>query len=154
MDAILTSVIAVLGTLLGSALTHVFQQRTALRAEQSSREAHLRQERLDVYGTYAAQLVEFRQAMVHHWICVHEGRDADDEVSLRRRSYELRAGAQQALFQLQLITDAPEVNTAAAEAFRAIGKLNRATDRADLDTRRESARDLIDTFVVTARRHV
>lgn len=77
MSAIVTSVIAVLGTLLGSTVTHAFQQRSAMRTELSSRQERLRQERLDVYGAYAGLLVEFRQAMLHHWFCEHEGQDAE-----------------------------------------------------------------------------
>ncbi|RPK46646.1 hypothetical protein EES39_12890 [Streptomyces sp. ADI92-24] len=98
MDAIATSVIAVLGTLLGSTVTHVFQQRSARRTEANAQRERLRQGRLDVYGTYAGLLVDFRQAMLHHWFCVHEGRDPDDEVSLRNRSFELRSTTQHALF--------------------------------------------------------
>ncbi|MDK1472981.1 hypothetical protein QNO07_05980 [Streptomyces sp. 549] len=154
MNAIATSVIAVLGTLLGSTVTHVFQQRSVRRMEETARRERLRQERLDVYGTYAGLLVDFRQAMLHHWFCVHEGRDAEDEVVLRGRSFEQRASAQQKLFQLQLITDAPELVTAAVAAFRAIGDINRAQDRADVVTRRDATRELIDVFVATARGHV
>ncbi|MFJ6569417.1 hypothetical protein ACIQNU_18530 [Streptomyces sp. NPDC091292] len=154
MNAILTSVIAVLGTLLGSTVTHVFQQRSARRMEQSAREERLRQERLDVFGSYAGLLVDFRQAMLHHWFCVHEGRDADDEVTLRGRSFELRSRTQHALFQLQLITVQPELLGVAVDAFTAIGTLNDAEDRDDIVARRNATRELIDTFVRTARRHL
>ncbi|MCY0948006.1 hypothetical protein [Streptomyces sp. H27-S2] len=154
MNAIVTSVIAVLGTLLGSTVTHVFQQRSARRMERNALEAQLRQERLDVYGTYAGLLVDFRQAALHHWFCVHEGRDADDEAALRKRSFELRSGAQHALFQLQLIADQPDLTAAAVEAFTSVGAVNRARDRADLDVRRDASRELIDGFVGTARRYV
>ncbi|MFD3325959.1 hypothetical protein [Streptomyces sp. NPDC058701] len=154
MNAILTSVIAVLGTLLGSTVTHVFQQRSARRTERTALDAQLRRERLDAYGTYAGLLVDFRQASLHHWFCVHEGRDAEDEAALRKRSFELRSGAQHALFQLQLIADEPELTTAAVEAFAAVGAVNRARDRADLDARRDVTRELIDGFVDTARRCV
>ncbi|GAA1932713.1 hypothetical protein [Streptantibioticus ferralitis] len=154
MNAIVTSVIAVLGTLLGSTVTHVFQQRSARRTEQNNRKERLRQERLDVYGRYAGLLVDFRQAMLHHWFCEHEGRDADDEVALRRSSFELRSSAQHALFQLQLITDEPELLAVAVDAFTAVGKIDRAEDRTDIIARRDTTRDLIDAFVGTARRHV
>ncbi|MQS11597.1 hypothetical protein F7Q99_04670 [Streptomyces kaniharaensis] len=154
MDAIVTSVIAVLGTLLGSTVTHVFQQRSARRMEHNARLERLRQERLEVYGAYAGLLVEFRQAMLHHWFCVHEGRDAEDEVALRGRSFETRSSAQHALFQLQLITDEPELVAVAVDAFVQVGKIDRAEDRADAVVRRGATRELIDTFVATARRHV
>lgn len=154
MNAIVTSVIAVLGTLLGSSVTHVFQQRSARRLERNALDATLRRERLDVYGTYAGLLVDLRQALLHHWFCVHEGRDADDEAALRKRSFELRSGTQHALFQLQLICDEPELTAAAVEAFTSVGAINRAQDRTDLDARRDATRSLIDGFVGTARRYV
>ncbi|MBO0916858.1 hypothetical protein [Streptomyces laculatispora] len=154
MDAIATSVIAVLGTLLGSTVTHVFQQRSARRTEANAHRERLRQGRLDVYGTYAGLLVDFRQAMLHHWFCVHEGRDPDDEVSLRNRSFELRSKTQHALFQLQLITAEPPLIAAAVEVFSAVGRINRAEDLDDVAARRAATRNLIDAFVGTARRHV
>ncbi|MFC4611960.1 hypothetical protein ACFO9E_29905 [Streptomyces maoxianensis] len=154
MNAIVTSVVAVLGTLLGSTVTHVFQARSARRMEQNARKERLRQERLDVFGAYAGLLVEFRQAVMHHWFCLHEGRDADDEVALRRRSFELRSNTQHALFQLQLITEEPELIGVAVDAFTAVGKIDRAEDLAGIITRRDATRDLIDAFVGVARRHV
>ncbi|MCC9309475.1 hypothetical protein LN042_20740 [Kitasatospora sp. RB6PN24] len=154
MDAILTSLIAVLGTLLGSTATHVFQQRTARRAELLARQERLRRERLDAYSGYAGLLVTFRQAMLHHWFCVHEDTDAEDEVALRRRSFETRSETQHALFQVQLITEDGPLADLAAEAFRQIGKIDRACDRDDVTQRRDLTQTLISDFVNTARRYV
>ncbi|MFE9424729.1 hypothetical protein ACFYNO_17355 [Kitasatospora sp. NPDC006697] len=154
MNAIVTSLIAVLGTLLGSTVTHVFQQRSAQRSERSSREERLRQERLDACGRYAGLLVEFRQAMLHHWFCLHEGEDEEDEIAIRRRTFELRSATQHALFRLHLVVGEPELVTTATEAFTVIGKMDRAPDRRDIVARRDATRDLVDAFVATARRHV
>ncbi|MFJ1756171.1 hypothetical protein [Kitasatospora sp. NPDC088134] len=154
MSAIVTSVIAVLGTLLGSTVTHVFQQRSARRTERAGQEERLRQERLAAYGAYAGLLVEFRQAVFHHWTCLHEGEDAADETAIRRRSFELRSATQHALFQVLLSTGSPAVAAAAEEAFTAIGKVDRAVDRPDLIARRDATRDLVDAFVATARAHL
>ncbi|MEE1782507.1 hypothetical protein PUR71_06165 [Streptomyces sp. SP17BM10] len=154
MNAIVTSTIAVLGTLLGSTVTHVFQRRATLRTEHTARLERGRQERLEVFGSYAGLLVEYRQAALHHWFCVHEGRDAEDEVELRRRSFETRSGAQRALFQLQLLVDEPDLLAAAGEAFGRIGRIDRAEDRQDVTVRRDGSREAIDAFVATARRYV
>ncbi|GAA1245975.1 hypothetical protein GCM10009665_41060 [Kitasatospora nipponensis] len=154
MNAILTSVIAVTGTLLGSTLTHLFQQRTVRRTERVAGEERVRQRRLDAYGTYAGLLVEFRQAMLHHWFCLHEGQDAGDEVELRKRSFELRSRAQHALFQVLLTSEEPALLAAATDAFTAVGKIDRGKDRADVVARRDATRELIDAFVDTARAHV
>ncbi|MDH6135699.1 hypothetical protein P3T37_005116 [Kitasatospora sp. MAA4] len=154
MQAIVTSMVAVLGTLLGSTVTHVFQQRSARRAEQGTREEKRRKERMEAYTAYAGLLVKFRQAELHHWFCVNEGTDAEDEVQLRQLSYELRSATQHALFQLQMITDEPALVAVAKESFRQTGKIDRAQDRADVITRRDLTRDLIDDFVDTAKSHV
>ncbi|MFI5530522.1 hypothetical protein ACIA8O_18470 [Kitasatospora sp. NPDC051853] len=154
MSAILTSVIAVLGTLLGSFLTHAFQQRSATHAERGAQAERLRQERLEVYGAYAGLLVEFRQAVLHHWFCLHRGTDAAEEPALRAKSFELRSQTQHAVFRLQLIADSPELTAAATAAFETIGRIDRAADLEDVERRRDATRDLIDAFVATARHHL
>ncbi|MFD5616901.1 hypothetical protein [Streptomyces yangpuensis] len=111
-------------------------------------------ERRDAYGAYAGLLVEFRQAMLHHWFCVHQGRDAENEVALRVRSFETRSSAQQALFRLQPITGDTGPGSAAVDAFTAVGAIDRAQDLPELVTRRDASRELIDAFVANARRCV
>ncbi|GAA3045810.1 hypothetical protein GCM10020229_66360 [Kitasatospora albolonga] len=154
MSAILTSVIAVLGTLFGSLLTHLFQQRSARQAEWSARAERHRQERIEAFGAFAGVLVELRQALLHHWHCVHEGTDAAEEPTLRNRSFELRSRAQHALFQVQLTARTPEIAAVAASAFETVGRIDRATDLADVIARRDATRLLIDEFVATARQHL
>ncbi|WP_329564094.1 hypothetical protein [Kitasatospora sp. NBC_01266] len=154
MNAILTALIAVLGTLLGSTVTHVFQQRAADRTGRSARQERLRQEQLTAYGAFAGLLVRFRRALMHHWFCVHEQEDADLEAELRHRSFELRSETQHALFQLQLITHDPALVELAARVFHQVGKIDRAPDRADVVRRRDETQALIDEFVTAARAQV
>ncbi|MCX5197624.1 hypothetical protein OOK31_27650 [Streptomyces sp. NBC_00249] len=154
MEAMVTSLVAVVGTLLGSTVTHLFQQRSARRTEHTARQERMRQERMDLYGEYAGLLVEFRQAMLHHWFCVHEGTDAEEETALRGRSFETRSRTQQGLFRIQLVTGEPELLAVAAEAFEAIGRIDRAAVREEVVPRRDATRELIDSFVTTARRHL
>ncbi|MFJ8042563.1 hypothetical protein ACIRBX_18950 [Kitasatospora sp. NPDC096147] len=151
MDAILTSLIAVLGTLLGSLLTHVFQVRSNRRAEWSARAEQHRQERIEAFGAYAGVLVEFRQAALHHWHCIHQGTDAAEEPVLRGRSYEARSRAQHALFRVQLTARTPEIGELAAGAFEEIGRIDQAADLAGLIDRRDATRVRIDEFVTAAR---
>ncbi|MEU8506926.1 hypothetical protein AB0C40_19780 [Streptomyces brevispora] len=63
MDAIVTSIIAVVGTLLGSTVTRAFQQPSARPTEQNAHRAQPRQGRLNAHGGYAGLLVAFRQAV-------------------------------------------------------------------------------------------
>ena len=62
MDAELTAAIAVAGTLLGSAVTYLFQQRVAQRAEAFSQSERLRQERLAAYSAFAEAIMVYRQS--------------------------------------------------------------------------------------------
>ncbi|WP_269855624.1 hypothetical protein [Streptomyces sp. RPT161] len=71
MGAVLPSVIAVLGTLLGSTVTHAFQRRTAERAARLTRDEKLRQERIDAYCGYAGALLEYRRVLVQRWFVVN-----------------------------------------------------------------------------------
>ncbi|WP_440107621.1 hypothetical protein [Streptosporangium sp. H16] len=64
MSAALGSLIAVLGTLLGSFSTYLFQQRTAIRAEAVAREERLRQEHLAAYSEFASAVTELKRAVV------------------------------------------------------------------------------------------
>src|SRR5689334_11325211 len=67
MSAVLVSLIAVAGTLLGSLSTYLFQRRTALHTERVTREERLRQDRLAACGTFAAVITEVKRAVITAW---------------------------------------------------------------------------------------
>ncbi|AUG79431.1 hypothetical protein CFP65_4705 [Kitasatospora sp. MMS16-BH015] len=154
MTTLFTSLIAVLGTLLGSSVTHLFQQRATRHTEARQAVERLRQERLDAYGGYAGLLVEFRQAMLHAWFSEHEQLDEADTVQLRRHSFELRTSTHQALLRLQLLVDEPTLVEAATTAFRSVGRIDRAEGREELLPRRDESQQLIDAFLRAARRQL
>ncbi|MEU1815026.1 hypothetical protein ABZ543_07495 [Streptomyces roseifaciens] len=60
MDAIWTSVVAVMGTLLGSVVTHTFQRIASRRSELFTRSEALRQERMATYSAFAAAVEGYR----------------------------------------------------------------------------------------------
>ena len=65
VEAIIASGIAVLGTLLGSGITLVFQQRAVDKGHDFAQKERLRQERLDAYSAYASALINYRRCLVH-----------------------------------------------------------------------------------------
>ena len=67
MDAVMTSLIAVAGTLLGSLLTYLFQRRTALRTEAAARSERLRQEQLAACAGFAGAITELKRAVMASW---------------------------------------------------------------------------------------
>jgi hypothetical protein len=86
VESILASAIAVLGTLLGSGITLVFQQRTTDGAHQFARREKLRQERLDACSINAGALIDYRRCLVHVWFCEHEQPPPEDPDSVRIRA--------------------------------------------------------------------
>ncbi|MFI7317038.1 hypothetical protein [Streptomyces venezuelae] len=153
MESIAASAIAVLGTLLGAGLTHLFQQRASQRGRVFERDERLRKERIDAFCTYAGVLVDLRRVLVTRWYCMHEGRPQEQTSEARQRSYELRSEAQEALFRIQMLTDSVEVVRQGRETFQAVTEVHHGGNAAELDRRRTEAAELIDHFVVLAKRH-
>ncbi|WP_181387257.1 hypothetical protein [Streptomyces sp. Act143] len=154
MEAVAASVVAVLGTLLGAGVTHLFQQRTRLRAEEFTRDERLRQERLDAYCAYAGLVVSYRRVLVTRWFCAHENRPAEEAKDARLRSYDLRSEVQEALFRVRMLSGSPDVALLAQEVFDAVSDVHRGADAAELDIRRRDTMSLIDAFVAAAKAHV
>ncbi|WP_369392387.1 hypothetical protein AB5J72_35990 [Streptomyces sp. CG1] len=154
MEAIIASAIAVLGTLLGSVITLVVQQRTTDKGHQFARDERLRQERLDAYSTYAGALVNYRRSLVHLWFCIHEQPAPEDADEVRIRTYDLRSRAQEALFRAQMLTDDVVFTRAAADVLAKVTTLYKVDTRTELDARRTDTRDAIQQLVMAAKRHV
>jgi type II secretory pathway pseudopilin PulG len=151
MEDIAANVIAVLGTLLGVGLTYLFQQRGTSRSERLARAERLRQERLDAYCGYAGALVNYRRSLMDRWFCDYEQRPADQGRQAREASYQLRSEAQEALFRVRMLTAEPDIARLAESALEQLDDLHHAEDRPEFDHRREITRDLINTFLTTAR---
>ncbi|MFJ8543027.1 hypothetical protein ACIRFH_13615 [Streptomyces sp. NPDC093586] len=154
MESIIASAIAVLGTLLGSGITLAFQQRTTDRSHQLTRREKLRQERLDAYSAYAGALVNYRRCLVHLWFCEHEQPPPEEPDTVRIRAYDLRSGAQEALFRVQMLTDDGRLSQAAEGVLTDITQLSKVDSRAELDELRARTRDSISRLVGSAKQHL
>ncbi|MYW64565.1 hypothetical protein GTY65_10865 [Streptomyces sp. SID8379] len=156
MVVVVTSVIAVLGTLLGAGLSHALQSRTASRTQQSARAERLRQERIDAYCAFGGALTNLRRGQMDRWYRRQEDRadDPADEHELRREAQRLRAAAMEALFRVELLTDAPELIGLGRRALDAVDHIPRAADRDEMRTVREDSRALIHAFIAASRPHV
>jgi membrane protein YqaA with SNARE-associated domain len=71
----LTSLIAVIGTLLGSTITYLFQRSHAGRAEAVARSERLRQDRIVAYSEFAGTITELRRGVITLWF--HRLRQSD-----------------------------------------------------------------------------
>ncbi|MEV0321055.1 hypothetical protein ACIBKX_17770 [Streptomyces sp. NPDC050658] len=156
MDVVATSVVAVLGTLLGAGLTHLLQHRTALRAEQFTRDERLRQERIDAYCAFGGALANYRRGQMDYWFGRHDGRVREEAElhELRRESQRLRAVAMEAMFRAELLTDAPNLAALGRDALKAVDDMPTAETRNELQGVRETSRTLIYGFIEASRSHI
>lgn len=156
MEVVATSVIAVLGTLLGSALTHLFQRRTVLRTEHFTRTERLRQERIDAYCSFGGALANYRRGRMDYWFARHDGRVSEESEihELRREAQRLRAAAMEAMFRAELLTPSEELDALGRQALEAVDLIPAATSRAELAQAREISRTLIYGFIAASRRHI
>ncbi|MEU1665824.1 hypothetical protein ACI2L4_17700 [Streptomyces sparsogenes] len=154
MEAVLASVIAVLGTVLGSGVTHAFQRRSADRSEQFARTERLRQERIDAYCAYAGALLNYRRVLVQRWFVQHENRPDEDTPELREHVYELRYAAQEAMFRAQMLSDDPALVELSERLLAHVTELHHAEDRDRLNEIRERSRQGVRDFIAAATPHV
>lgn len=156
MEVIATSLIAVLGTLLGSGATHLFQRRTVLRTELFTRSERLRQERIDAYCSFGGALANYRRGQMDHWFARHDGRTASESElhELQREAQRLRAAAMEAMFRAELLTASPDLTSVGRQALKAVDQIPSTESRAELDQVREISRTLIYDFIAASRLHV
>lgn len=154
VEIIVTSVVAVVGTLLGSLATHYFQRRNRADAERFERNERLRQERVSAYTTYGGALVSLRRAQIDRWYAVHEERQSADPDAIRYETYRLRTNALEAMFRVQLVTESRELIELAQHAIDSVDRLTLRTPAEDFKDARDVSRQGIFSFVEAAREHV
>lgn len=156
MEAVLASMIAVAGTLLGSTVTYVFQHLGARRAERIARQERLWRERMTVYSEFAGAATELLRANISLWFLLQR-RDQFDEKS-RRDAYteadRRGAAANHARFRVQMIASDPSLVARADATFGPMDALRDAADRDELAGHEQRCRSLIEDFVTAARAEV
>ncbi|MFJ4435472.1 hypothetical protein [Streptomyces sp. NPDC088923] len=149
MEAVATSLVAVLGTVLGAALTHVFQRRNALRAEAVAREERLRQERVAAFSSFAGALADYRRGQLDHWYARHREEPGAEE--RRREAARLRAVALEAMFRAELLTASAELAAAGRRALKDTDRMDLARTREELAEPRARSREAVYAYVAAAR---
>lgn len=150
MNGALSTLVAVLGTLLGVVVTHIFQRNSSKRAESFTLGQQLRTERLAVYSDFAGAVTELRRGQQDRWHRKREDPESPAHFEARTESYRLRGVALHALFRVQLIASCPEVVDAARAAYEKASSIPQATDRQELSTNGEQARERLERFIVLA----
>ncbi|WP_327689436.1 hypothetical protein [Streptomyces tubercidicus] len=139
MDQVLTTFIAVAGTLIGSLLGYQFQKRVADRSERRS-----------AVLAFTAATNEFIRSQHDWWHRRHEEQDGPAHVAARTEAFRIRGQAFQAVHQLRLLVPDDDLHARAEQAIGMIGALHRATDREELRTKSVEARASLSSFVVHA----
>lgn len=142
------------GTLLGSVITHAFQRLASRRSELFTRSEALRQERIATYSGFAAAVEDYRRGQADRWFRKQENPDGEEFLTARDQAHRLRTAARQALYRVKLLTDDREVVLAAERAYHCTRELSNARDRSDRNVRDTEAKQTIEEFVSCASRLV
>ncbi|WP_131814271.1 hypothetical protein [Mycolicibacterium fortuitum] len=105
MQQVLTSTVAVLGTLLGAYMTYVFQRRNAQRISAESDMVRRRQEFVEAMTAYAAAAAALRRAEFDRCNKRLKKAPSADYERARQETYRLRSEARSAYYRLWLIAD-------------------------------------------------
>ena len=154
MNGVLTSVIAVVGTLSGASLTFQFARLTARRTEQVARAERLRQERITAYTDFAGAMTELRQALIALWFLQHKDPPDPGTWAAHTEADRLGAAADHARFKVRLLTGDRELLDLADAAFEPIGDLTGTADRAALRECEDRSQEILTRFIATASRQI
>jgi hypothetical protein len=153
MEAVLAGLFAIGGTLLGSLVTYLFQQRATQRAEQFTISARLREERMAVYSGFAGTVLEFRSAQYHRALQGFEVKEGAAYEEAKAASYRLRAAAWHSLYRVRLLADDPGITRLAENAMALVADMH-DTDRAALTRRGDEVRQAVEEFIAAASEEV
>jgi len=145
------SIIAVCGTLAGSALTYLFARLTARRTEKAAREERLRQERIAAYTAFAGAMTALRQKVIALWFLQHE--DADTRAA-HTEADQCGAASDHARFEVRLLTEDAGILRLADAAFDPIAAIGPAVDRAELERHEARSQEILTAFVEAAGRQL
>jgi hypothetical protein len=149
MDSAVPVLIAVLGTLLGSTATYLFQRKSSEQAENLAHQRQLRSERMAIYSEFAEAVTQLRRCQYNRWHSDQEnpGNDATEAAVEARR---LRGVAQHAVFRVQLIASNPALIESARSAFVAAADMHHASSSQQLRANGNDAGDSLEHFITLA----
>ncbi|WP_405863367.1 hypothetical protein OG407_34415 [Streptomyces sp. NBC_01515] len=155
MEPAVVTGIAVLGTLLGSALTYYFQKRQAVYIHGMTARERLRVERIGAYGALAESVADLRGGQLIRWTTRRESpADSDEYARARSDSWRLRAAARSTMYRVQLVTDDEDFARRARELVELTIQILDATDADDLAIRAQRSAEETDSFINEARQRL
>ncbi len=149
MAAAVAAIIAVAGTLLGSALTYIFQLRASQQAEASAFQRELRAERTSAYSAFLAAVTEWKNAQID-WYSHRNDSGGDIRQAARIESYRLKGVAQAALSRVQLVAGDRALVIAADQAFELTRPIHDAQNGDELQEKAGRAEQAVNSFIALA----
>jgi hypothetical protein len=147
----LSTVIAVVGTLLGAVVAGVLQHRTARTTRSEARNDHRRDRELEAITAFASAVAGHRRAMAVREGLRLSGADPETLAAARAESHATRSAIEAPKVQVSILV--PSLAAAAEGATQAALALRGAPDQQTLDAHREDALTAADLFVAAAARH-
>lgn len=146
----LTSLVAVLGTLAGAVVSGLLQHRAARAGRDESRRQEVRRDQMNAATALAVALSDHRRAMweVRDAQLTEQGEDRVRE--LRDESHRTRSAVTDPAVRLRLLVADDAVCDAAADAINSTYCMREARDVKELQSMRYAALKLHDEFVNTA----
>ncbi len=154
MEAILSAVIAVVGTLLGSISTYAFHRASTARAEETARLELRRQERLAAYTEFVGAATVLRRASNDRWHRHQEDPGGSAYITARDEYYRALSQARIAHTRLRLLTDSTTLVDLADHAVEQATQVKRATDEPDRESLNSDAKLALDAFLTAAAAHL
>ena len=146
------SIIAVLGTLAGGAMTFAFQTRLSSKEHAKEVAERHRSEILDAASSLGAAMLTYRHSQLARQHDYLRTRQRSEALSAEVRS--ARGEAWAALFRIQLLTTDDEVLGKATDAMTKLRALKDVENPSDLDGVGEDGRRAIRAFVESTRQRL
>lgn len=154
MEPALTSMIAVVGTLLGASLTYLFQRRAQERANAETRSEKRREQFTGAVAAFASTTTTLRRAEIDRGKKRLEGVPGSAREAARQETYRLRAEASSAYYLVRLLSDPDQDVDLVREAKTVIDLSRLITARpmseAELQERSTAATAALETFIDAA----
>jgi hypothetical protein len=147
MASAVSAAIAVVGTLLGSALTYVFQRKSAT----FSFRQQLRSERMSAYSAFIVGATEFRRGQYDRWHRQPEAPGSEVASEVTTEAYNLKSAALHALAQVQLVATDPMLVDAAEKTYELTSAVPKASTSHDLHSMGDEAATALQNFIALAR---
>jgi hypothetical protein len=154
MQGTVTAAIAVVGTLLGSVITYLFQRKTTQQLEMSAFQRQLRSERAIAYSDFAEAVRMDLRGWDNWWFRKHRSRRRRPAYDALMKAYDLDSATYHALARVQRVANNSELLKSARHVYEMTHKLRDASTATELGARADAADEALEDFLQLASREV